>query len=129
MNRLRQLRRQLRLVQERLGAGDAALGARLRGGVEGLSAIEAALVDVKRESPRDVLRHQAGLDDTLGDLVSVVAIADEAPTQQAREVSQETLARVDAELGRLGQWIAEELPALNLALRGAGVEPAGLPRA
>ena len=129
VNRLRQVRRQLRLLQERVAGGDAALVARLRAGLDSLGAIEAALVDVKRESPRDVLRHQAGLDDTLSDLVSVVAIADEAPTQQAREVSQETMAAVDAELGRLGQWVDEELPALNLALREAGVEPVGLPRA
>ena len=36
-----------------------------------LTAIETVLVDVDRESPRDVLRHPAGLNDTLVDMIRV----------------------------------------------------------
>jgi hypothetical protein len=90
-----------------------------------LEAIEGVLVDIHRESSRDVLRHRAGLNDTLSDLISVVAIADEPPTQQAREVSQEAMAKVDAELARLDALVAGEIAALDAALRQTGIEVVG----
>jgi CubicO group peptidase (beta-lactamase class C family) len=90
--------------------------------VEALDAIESVLVDPKRESLRDVLRHQAGLDDQLSDLVSVVSIADEAPTTPALEVSREAMAQVDEQLARLQACCGPELAALNAALRTSGVE-------
>ena len=66
-----------------------------------------------------------GSRDTLSDLISVVAIADEPPTQQAREVSQEAMAKVDAELARLDALVNGEIAALDAALRKAGIEVVG----
>ncbi|MEN9417573.1 MAG: hypothetical protein RI988_1193 [Pseudomonadota bacterium] len=129
VNRLRALRRALRALLTRLVPGHAALAARAQAMVDTLGEIESVLVDPKRESVRDVLRHQAGLDDLLADMVSVVAIADEAPTTPAREVSREAMAQVDAQLARLAQCCGPELATLNVALREAGVEVVGLPAA
>jgi hypothetical protein len=129
VNRIRLLKRQLHELQRRLGPGDRALAERCPAALQALQAIEGVLVDVHRESSRDVLRHRAGLNDTLSDLISVVAIADEPPTQQAREVSQEAMAKVDAELARLDALVAGEIAALDAALRQAGIEVVGPARA
>ena len=128
VNRLRLLRRQIAELDRRLGAGDALLRDKAAALKARLDAVESVLVDPKRESSRDVLRHQAGLNDALADLVSVVAIADEPPTRPAREVSDEVIAQVDAQLAALDQAMAVELPALNAALQSAGVEVVGAVR-
>ena len=129
VNQLRALRRALRALLTRLAPTHASLATRAQALVDTLGEIESVLVDPKRESVRDVLRHQAGLDDQLADMVSVVAIADEAPTTPAREVSREAMSQVDAQLARLAQCCGAELAALNAALREAGVEVVGLPAA
>ena len=101
-------------------APPATLAQRAQALVEALSAVEAVLVDAKRESPRDILRHRAGLNDGLADMISVVAIADEAPTRQSIELSDEMMAAVDVELDRLRKLEAGEVAHLNAALRAAG---------
>ncbi len=126
VNRIRLLKRQLGEVLKRLGDPDKTLHDKTVALVERLEAIEAVLVDIKRETPRDVLRNPAGLDDTLADLIDVVAIADAHPTVSARQVSDEVMARVDAELGRLDAAITGDVVALNASLRSAGVELLGL---
>ena len=97
VNRIRQLKRGLeRAPAER---GDKARDA--------LEAIEGVLVDIRRRSPRDVLRHPAGLNDTLADLIAGVGIADMAPTESHAAVSREIIAKVDAEIALLrgcGGW-------------------------
>ena len=80
---------------------------------ERLTAIEGVLVDVNRESPRDMLRHPAGLNDTLVDLINTVAIADMAPTAPADAVSRETMARVDAEIAKLDALLAGDIADIN----------------
>lgn len=121
VNRIRTLKRQLSDLQARLGGAHADLGDRAATIVDGLSAVEGVLVDVKRESPRDVLRHPAGLNDTLVDLIAMVSIADAPPTAQARAVSDEVVARVDAEIATADALVAGELAALNTALAAAGI--------
>jgi hypothetical protein len=127
VNRLRSIKRQLGALEARLGTGLPVLRDGAAALVAKLGAIEAVLVDVKRESPRDVLRHPAGLNDTIVDLISVVAIADEAPTTQARQVADETFAQVDDQLARLDALLAADVPAFNADLRAAGVEVIGPP--
>jgi hypothetical protein len=128
VNRIRLLKRQLRELERRLGPGDQALAERGKSMVLALESIEGVLVDIHRESSRDVLRHRAGLNDTLSDLISVVAIADEPPTHQAREVSAEAMAKVDTELGRLDALVAGEIAAFDAALRQQGIEVVGSAR-
>jgi hypothetical protein len=127
VNGLRRMKAQLQAVSGRLGPDHAVLAERARALSAAMEAIEGELVDRHRESVRDVLRHRAGLNDTLADLISVVAIADEAPTRQARELSEEAIARVDALLARLAKLTGTEATTLATALVTAGVGVLGLP--
>ncbi|TIV88949.1 MAG: glycosyl hydrolase [Mesorhizobium sp.] len=124
VNRIRLLKRQLVDVSKRLGDNDKFLGKRTQALVTRLEAIEGALVDVKRETPGDY-RNPAGLSDTLIDFISVVAIADAAPTLQTRQVSDEIMSKVAGEISMLNGLVKEEVTALNAALKSAGVEPLG----
>ncbi|OWK20859.1 hypothetical protein AJ88_24865 [Mesorhizobium amorphae CCBAU 01583] len=128
VNHIRLLKRQLADVQERLGDSDKSLGERAQALVGRLEVIEGALVDTKRETPTDV-RNPAGLNDTLIDLVNVVSIADAAPTRQARQVSDEIMSMVDCEIKKLDGLVKEEVTAVNVALKSAGVELLGTGKA
>ncbi len=123
VNGIRRLKNQLRDMQPRLKAllQAPALGERAGALSVSLEAIEAVLVNVKRESPRDVLRHPAGLNDSLVDLISVVAIGDEAPTTQSAQVSEEIMAKVDAHIAQFKALVADEVAGFNEAVRAAGV--------
>ncbi|MES0094712.1 hypothetical protein [Mesorhizobium sp. M0030] len=124
VNRIRLLKRQLADVQKRLDDGDKSLGGRAQSLVGRLEEIEGALIDFKRETPRD-RRNPAGLNDMLVELVDVVAFADAAPTLQARQVSEEVMSRIDDEIRKLDELVREEITALNVALKEAGVELLG----
>lgn len=126
MNRLRFLKRQLNDLPKRLGDRNKALGEEAKALVGKLEAVEAVLIDIKRETPRDVLRNPAGLNDSLLKAISLVAIADAAPTVQARQVAEELLAKVDAQIGRLNAINQSDVGALNDALRSANVEVLGV---
>jgi photosystem II stability/assembly factor-like uncharacterized protein len=121
VNRIRRLTRQLGELDKRAPvAGDTALRERAKALRAALEAVEGVLVDRRRETPRDYLRTAAGLDDALGDVISVVEIADEAPTTPAREVAEEVMGKVRAELDKLVALEVGEVAALNSALAGAG---------
>jgi photosystem II stability/assembly factor-like uncharacterized protein len=113
VNRIRRLNRQLRALAEQLGTSHADLADKARAATAGLSAIERVLVDVDRESPRDVLRHPAGLYDTLVDLTNMVAIADMAPTAPAEAVAREIMAQVDAQIARLDAILPGDVTEIN----------------
>jgi len=89
-----------------------------------LTAVEAVLVDVRRESDRDVLRNPAGLNDTLLGLINTVSISDTAPTKQAAAVSREIMAQVDAEIGNIERLVATEVAVVNRLALGREVEAA-----
>jgi len=113
VNRIRRINRQLHALAEQGGDSNADLAEKARTAAAGLTAIERVLVDVDRESPRDTLRHPAGLNDTLVDLINTVAIADMAPTAQADAVSREIMAQVDAQLGKLDSVLASDIADIN----------------
>jgi len=113
VNRIRRLTRQLDAVAEAAGESHAELAEMAKAALASLKAIEGTLVDVWRESPRDVLRHPAGLDDTLVDLINTVAMSDRCPTAQAGAVSREIMAKVDGELAKLDALISGEVADVN----------------
>jgi photosystem II stability/assembly factor-like uncharacterized protein len=113
VNNIRRLKNRLSLFAGGSQSGPDHLAAPAVAAVQQLAAIEAVLVDVHRESPRDVLRHPAGLNDTLVDLISTVSISDTAPTKQAAAVAKEIMARVDAEIGKVDRLVETEIAAIN----------------
>src|SRR5579871_4206774 len=122
VNRIRRLKQRLNVLAVGSDAGSRDLAARAAAVMEQLSAVEGVLVDVHRQSDRDVLRNPAGLNDMLGDLISTVSVADAAPTKQAAAVSKEVTARVDAEVGKVERLIATEVAAVTRSALERGVE-------
>lgn len=108
VNKIRGLKNHLAVLASGSGSTAKELTAVASAASERLAAIEAVLVDVRRESPRDVLRNPAGLDDTLVDLISTVSLSDTAPTTQAAAVAKEVMARVEAEIGGFERLIETE---------------------
>ncbi len=126
VNRIRRLKRRLRVLAEGAANGARELAERAAAVIQQLSAVEGVLVDVHRESDRDVLRNPAGLNDTLVDLINTVSVADTAPTAQAAAVSKEIMARADVEIGKVERLIENEVAAVNrLALAQADDAPSG----
>ena len=125
VNRIRVLKRQLSNLSKRVDGSEVLDNISKELSLK-LHSIEAVLVCVHRESPRDVLRFAAGLDDTLIDCISVVAIADEAPTMQALQVAEETMDRVDEMLQKLDTVLVHDVPAFNELLMKSAVQPLGL---
>ncbi|MER8543183.1 hypothetical protein NKH17_27935 [Mesorhizobium sp. M1334] len=128
VNHIRSIKRQTTDVHKRLG-DSTPLRERAQALVGQLEAIEGALIDIKQETPRDQERNPPGLKDKLVDLISVVAVADEAPTLPARQVADEIMSKVEEEIQKFGVLVDDEAAALNVALRSAGVEPIRFSRA
>lgn len=113
VNRIRRFKRQLANLAGRAGGDVDDLASQAAAAIQHLDAIEAVLVDVNRQSPRDVLRHPAGLNDTLVDLISGVSISDTAPTASAHAVSRDIMARVDAEIAKVDAIATTEIAGIN----------------
>jgi photosystem II stability/assembly factor-like uncharacterized protein len=113
VNRIRRQKRQLTALAEVAGTRHADLAEKAKAAVANLEAIEGVLVDVKRESARDVLRNPAGLDDTLVDLINTVAMSDARPTASADAVSRELMAKLAGEVAKLEALVAGEIAAIN----------------
>jgi len=124
VNRIRRLKHRLSVLAVGSEGGEHDLAAEAKAVGEKLTAVEAVLVDVHRESERDVLRNPARLSDTLLALISTVSLADNAPTQQAATVSGEIMAQVDAEIGEFERLATTEVAALNRLALGREVEAA-----
>ncbi|SED86761.1 Sortilin, neurotensin receptor 3 [Rhizobiales bacterium GAS188] len=113
VNRIRRLTRQLGALADAAGEPHADLADKAKATTASLKAIESILVDVHRESPRDVLRHPAGLDDTLVDLINTVAMSDTSPTAPADAVSRELMTKVEGEIAKLDALLSGDIAAIN----------------
>jgi photosystem II stability/assembly factor-like uncharacterized protein len=116
VNRLRLMKRQLGEIAARSGKGAAAQRRSAKALSDKLSAIESVLVDPLRQSARDVLRHPAGLNDTLLDLVAMATTADAAPTAQTEAVSKEIMDKVDEQVAKLEALEKGEIARFNATL-------------
>ncbi|MDX8503117.1 hypothetical protein RFM99_32660 [Mesorhizobium sp. VK4C] len=128
VNRIRLVKRQLADIQKGLVGSYKSLAERAQALIGRLEIVEGALIDFRRETPQDV-RYPAGLHGSLNDLISVVAIADAAPTLQARKVAEEMLSKVDGEIKQLDTIVNDDVTALNVALKAAGIELLGTGKA
>ena len=122
VNSLRSMRKQLADLDKKLGPDHKAIGDAATALKDKLTQIEGVLVNRFKETPRDVLRHPAGLDDTLSDLSWVMSIADAAPTSQAIQVSIDVHAKVEAQLGELQALVDGPITNLNEQIEKAGIK-------
>ena len=121
VNRIRRLKHRLWALAGGPEDGEHDLTAEAEAVAAKLTAVEAVLVDIHRESERDVLRNPARLSDTLLALISTVSLADNAPTKQAAAVSAEIMAQVDAEIGEFERLATTEVAALDRLALGREV--------
>ncbi len=121
VDRIRRMKRQLDDLIQKLPKGlrravSSAISIRKK-----LEVIENTFVDTRRESPRDELRHPAGLDDTLGGMMWCVTMSDTAPPAQTREVSVEVVRKIDGEIRKLNKLVDGPIATLNAKVGKAGV--------
>ncbi len=122
VNSLRRMRRQLVQLAERLGDNASMIGQIRDEILSKMESVEGRLVNVHKESPRDVLRHPAGLDESLGSMMWTISMADTSPTSQVLAVSDELLAKVDGQLSALDKLVTGPIAELNAKIAEAGIE-------
>jgi len=123
VNSLRSLRKQLNELAKKLSVEHKSIVQDANDLTEKLTEIEGVLVNRFKETPRDVLRHPAGLDDTLVELAWVMSIADAAPTSQAVQVSEGVRAKIAAQLDELQQIVDGPIAQINAQIEKAGIKP------
>ncbi len=97
-----------------------------------LTVVEEEAYQVKNRSGQDPLNYPIRLNNKIAALAGVIESADARPTDQSVEVFNELSAELDAQLEKMKQTLATELPRLNAALRRekiAAVDPAAPPAA
>ncbi len=124
INTIRDLRRQLQALRQRVGK-DAKYNALVDavGALDKkMTAVEEELIQVKSVARQDPLNYPVKLNDKLLALGSVVESADRAPTEQSYDVFAKLRGELDAQLARWREIVAKDVPAVNDAARKAGVE-------
>ncbi|MEM7300395.1 MAG: glycosyl hydrolase [Pseudomonadota bacterium] len=121
VNSLRRLKRSVAGLEQRLGADSKAHADPIKSLRSKLADIEGELVNVHMETPRDVLRSPAKLDETLGELRWTVAMADTAPATQVVAVSDEVIAAVEAQINAYQSVLDEDVAAINATSASGGV--------
>ncbi|HET9228425.1 MAG TPA: glycosyl hydrolase, partial [Thermoanaerobaculia bacterium] len=89
---------------------------------EKMTKVEEALYQTKNRSQQDPLNFPIRLNDKLNALAnSASGFGDAKPTAQAVQVKEELTRAIDAELAKLAEIFAKDLPALNEMARNEGV--------
>ncbi|CAN5357087.1 hypothetical protein BH23CHL1_BH23CHL1_14640 [soil metagenome] len=84
-----------------------------------LKDVEEELLQTSWKSSRDALTAPSKLNAKLATLMGIVASADAAPTQQAREVFAHLSEQVDIQLNHLTDLLKEDVPGINKLVREA----------
>ena len=119
------MKRQLDDLSQRLPRESRQLSSSIAVIRKKLLSIEATLVDVRRETPRDVLRYPAALDDTLGELMWSVSMADAAPPRQTQQVTSQVTRRIDTKVRQLNRLVDGPIADLNKKVVKAKVPAIG----
>ena len=125
VDRIRKMKRQLDDLSQRLPRESRQLSSSIAVIRKKLLSIEATLVDVRRETPRDVLRYPAALDDTLGELMWSVSMADAAPPRQTQQVTSQVTRRIDTKVRQLNRLVDGPIADLNKKVVKAKVPAIG----
>ena len=86
-----------------------------------MTAIEEALYQTKNRSSQDPLNFPIRLNDKLASVAGSAEIGDAAPTAQHRAVYAQLVEKIDAELAKLREVWAKDLPALNKLVKESDV--------
>ncbi len=82
-----------------------------------LASVEEELYQTKNRSSQDPLNYPIRLNNKLAALAGVVAASDAPPTEQSYAVYEELVARINAQLQKLGEIMRSDLPAFNKLVR------------
>jgi photosystem II stability/assembly factor-like uncharacterized protein len=93
-----------------------------------LEAVEEALYQTRTHSLEDAVGHPIRLDDKLNGLAMGSGFGDYRPTAQAIAVRDRLVAAIDAQLAKLDDLLAHDLPSFNQLAAGAGVQTVIPPR-
>lgn len=119
INKLRRIREEAQGWETRASghAGSAPITEAVKTLVDGLSEIEAELIQTRWKSSRDALTAPSKLNVRLATLMGIASGADAAPTAQAREVFTSVSTRVGEQLARLNALLTREVPRFNALVR------------
>ena len=81
-----------------------------------LTAVEEEAYQVRNRSGQDPLNYPIKLNNKIAALAGVIESADNKPTDQSVEVFNELSAQLDAQLAKMKETLAKQLPLLNGAL-------------
>ena len=87
-----------------------------------LTAVEEEAYQVRNRSGQDPLNYPIKLNNKIAALAGVIESADNKPTDQSIEVFNELSAQLDAELAKMRETLAKQLPLLNAALKREKLE-------
>ncbi|HVG18775.1 MAG TPA: glycosyl hydrolase, partial [Blastocatellia bacterium] len=82
-----------------------------------LASVEEELYQTKNQSNQDPLNYPIRLNNKLAALAGVVAASDAPPTEQSYVVYEELVARINAQLQKLGEVMRADLPSFNKLVR------------
>ena len=82
-----------------------------------LTAVEEEAYQVRNRSGQDPLNYPIKLNNKIAALAGVIESADNKPTDQSVEVFNELSAQLDAQLAKMKETLAKQLPLLNAALK------------
>ncbi len=88
-----------------------------------LTEVEEEAYQVRNRSGQDPLNYPIKLNNKIAALAGVIESADNKPTDQSVEVFKELSAQLDAELAKMKETLAKQLPLLNGALKREKLEP------
>jgi len=109
------------------GSNDARLNASAARFLESLGGVEAALYQVRNQSPKDKIAFPIRLNDRLTGLRSHLEAGDARPTAAYWAVFEELSKELEAHLERLHRILTEDLPSLNRQLGEAGMPEVVMP--
>lgn len=118
---IRNLRGQIDSVRVKATGPEAATFNTLaRAFVDSMTLVEEALYQTKNQAGEDPLNFPIRLNNQIGALSGFVASGERRPPQQAYDVWNTLVPKLDAQLLRFKRQLATQLPALNAVVKSAG---------
>ncbi len=114
---IRSVRDQIRRLTVNLDEAQTGIRDAAKALIEKVTGIEEALYQTRNQSRQDPLNFPIRLNNKLAAVAANASIGDYRPTDQAMEVRDELLGRIDAELEALQIIFKTEVPALNEMIR------------